>query len=559
MREVFSVSDVRAAEAALMEYQRHPDELMQLAARGVAAAADVMIKDIEAPRVLVLVGPGGNGGDGLYGTAFLIDKLLTASADALLVGTSCHERAKEEFKASGGEVINAQTAMERIPDYDLVIDAVAGLASERHLTEPARGLFRAARHAKIPVLSIDVPTGINADNGHHSLNPDDFVTADVTITFGWLRPAHAFAPECGQVVLCDLQLPKSPESFAECLDRLGEPVAYASYEPSLKPSPRISATSTYTWPKPLVYGNPKSVCRGEASIGKVTAPQPIGCTGPIADPTPGYYDHKYSLGVVAVCAGSETYPGAGVLAAAGALGTSGSMVRVIGAPDVVRTHPEVVLHPDVASAGRAQCWVVGPGRGKDRKARAEVAAVLALGIPTSLDADALTILAEDELLRDAVRAHPLVILTPHAGEFERLYLAEVGEEMTPNRGENVQRLAKSLNAVVLQKGRINVISFRGAACRTVNCGNSYAATPGSGDVLSGVLGKTIARLNSPMSHVEDPANCAEVVTELLHGVAIHAHAASVAAETPDGYAPTTASRIASALPQAVARLLSMER
>lgn len=542
-----------------MEYERHPDELMQLAARGVAAAADVMIKDIDNPKVLVLVGPGGNGGDGLYGAAFLIDKLLTASADALLVGTACHQDAKEEFKASGGEVVNTQTALERIPDYDLVVDAVAGLASDRKLSEPARGVFKAARRAKIPVLAIDVPTGINADSGHRSPNPDDFVTADVTVTFGKLRPAHAYAPECGRVVLCDLQLPKGPESFAQCLERIAEPVAYASYEPSLKPSPRISVTSTYTWPDQLVYGNPKAVSRGEASIGKVTAPRPIGCTGPIADPTPGYYDHKYSLGVVAVCAGSETYPGAGILAAAGALGTSGSMVRVIGAPEVVHTHPEVVLHPDVATAGKAQCWVVGPGRGKDRKARAEVAAVLALGIPTILDADALTILAEDDILRDAVRDHPLAILTPHAGEFERLYLAEFGEKMTTSRGDTVQRLAKALNAVILQKGRINVISARGEACHTVNCGNSYAATPGSGDVLSGVLGKTIARLNSPIRPADCPISCDDVIMELLHGVAIHAHAASVAAETPDGYAPTTASRIAAALPQAVARLIAMER
>ena len=529
MRPAYTVATVRAAEKRLLEQQSHEDQLMKLAAAAVAEAASVML-EARPGAVLILAGSGGNGGDGLYAGAALASRGATVHA---LVPERCHEEALAAFCSAGGTVLPSDSTL---PSGSvLLIDAIAGLGSARGLSGAALPLYRCVTSAGAAVLAVDMPTGVDADTG---VCAADAVNADVTVTFGSPRLGHALAAECGQVVVSDLFLPGAP-SFAETLAELDEPAAFIAHEPSV--------------PTPFAWQS------GELDLpgGRASRPWPVGCTGPITDPTPGARSDKYSGGVVALVAGSDTYPGAGLLCATAAVRATPSMVRFIGDNSITSLLPELVCHPDVSSAGQAQAWVVGPGRGTDATAATELRKVLAQDLPTVLDADALTLLARNTSLRQQVTKHPMTILTPHEGEFRRLYEAAFGSAPDAATGWSraLHELAKELNSIILLKGRLTRITAPGQPLYSFNAGHSFAATPGSGDVLSGILGAVMAQL-----YVNAPAaSPTEIITEVLHAGAIHAHAAAIAAETPEGFAPCSASQIAAAIPRAIARLLNAGR
>lgn len=530
MRPAYSVSAVRSAESALLAQQSHDDELMRLAAQGIAATAKPMLTGPAPRRISILAGPGGNGGDGLYAGAFLAEEGY--GVEAILVAGSAHDPALQAFKAAGGTI----TEQPRAEATGLLIDAVAGLNSTRGLSGAGLAAYRAAKQHDIPVLSVDIPSGINADTG---VAAENAVEATITVSFGWARAGHVSAPECGTVVLCDLQLPNAPRSFAEELTASAEPAGYIANEPTID--------LPYQWPAEPVLA--------DVHLGHVTAPKPVGCTGPIVDPTPHASSTKYTGGVTAICAGSSAYPGAGILAATGAVRATPSMVRVIDNDAVVPHLPEVVPHPSAEDKVHAQAWVVGPGRGTDEAAARELRTVLDRELPTILDADALTLLAQSAELRDRVRTHPRVILTPHAGEFRRLYEAALGRELDLSEGVGPRQreLAEDLDCFILHKGRITTVTAPGQAIYGMNAGHSYAATAGSGDVLSGILGATIAQVNHAKADAE------YIIMEILHAAALHQHAAAIAAHTPDGFGICSASQIAAAMPQSIARLLVMHR
>lgn len=544
MRKAFDVESVRSAESVLLAQQRFPDELMRLAARGVAATAATMLAAHAGRRALVLVGPGGNGGDGLYAGAFLAAQGF--AVDAYPIAATYHHSAGSAFSAAGGRFLESEDT-QLADSTALLIDAVAGLGSARGLAGAGLELYRQASHNRVPVLSIDMPTGIDADTGFAA---DEAVHATVTVSFGLARAGQISAPECGEVVLCDLQLPGAVRSFAEQLEQGGTQggaaVGAIAYEPTLP--------ATYNWPTDSIR---------DTHGGWATAPRPVGCTGAIIDPTPSSWSNKYSGGVAAICAGSERYPGAGILAATGAVRATPSMVRVVGNPGVVQRLPEVVPHADATNV-HTQCWVVGPGRGTDDKARGELEYLLTHSRqPLLVDADGITLLAQHSALRQLVKQHGLVILSPHAGEFSRIYSAALGQEVDLQRGvaANVRELATELQCFVLHKGRNTVVAGPHTGAYAFNAGHSYAATPGSGDVLSGIIGAVIAQLHlgERSRDGEEAVDEKTVVDELLHAGAIHQHAAAIAAQTPEGLGICSASQIAAAVPQAIARLLHARR
>lgn len=540
MRPAYSVATVRAAEAALMQHQCHEDELMRLAARGVATTAKVMLDAHGRKRLLVLAGPGGNGGDGLYAAAFLRD--WGYEADAVLVTTACHEPARAAAEESGATIWQAADFdVDSAQHYNVIVDAIAGLASARPIDKFTQDVLAAAALRRRPILSVDMPTGIDAESGTPA---SESVSAQVTVTFGWARAGHAFAPECGQVVVCDLQLPDGPVPFSIALEEAGAPVAHIAYEPSVR--------SPYQWPTaPALDGDE----------GLVTAPKPVGCTGPIVDPTPGIHSNKYTGGVATICAGSARYVGAGILATAGAVGASPAMVQVVGQPEIVHHFPEAVRFDSVNQARRTQTWVIGPGRGTDEHAKLELINVLSRREPVVIDADALRIIAGDTGVQKLVREHPFAVLTPHFGEFSSLYDAMVGSlDPTRGRGTLLRELADALDCFVMLKGRITHVTAPGFPVYGVDAGHSFSATPGSGDVLAGVLGAVLAQqFFLDGADTLTPGDAELAIMEILHANSLHIHAAAIAAETPDGYGVATASKIAAALPQAVARLNAMAR
>lgn len=508
----WTVEHIRRAEQPLLESQTEPDQLMRRAAAAVAQAARDMRLDIagRAGKILVLAGPGGNGGDGLYAGAELAGQ--GEEVDAYLTAGSAHEPALETFRRSGGNVLDA---MPESPwDYALAIDAITGIGGTAGLREELAEVVEFTEFPLTRVLSVDVPSGIDADTGDGA---DLHVSADATVTFGGWRRAHALNPACGTQLLADIGI--AEQTLSETLEQLSDEgelgdtlLLYASR--AVPPRMKFSA--------PLEPMQPACV--------HTVAPQPA--------------DDKYSGGVVGVRAGSEQYPGAALLAVAGALYATPSMVRYVGpqATEVVRAHPEVVATRQLEEAGRVQAWVFGPGAGTDQTAADELAWILRQEVPVLIDADGLTLLAEhpDLLAQATAREHPTV-LTPHDGEFARLFAAT--RLPASNRFVESLQLAGELGCTVVRKGRATLVATPGHdVAYAIDAGHSWAATPGSGDVLSGLAG---ARMAHAAAQLGDPGFLSTEIDESLnHSANIHALAAALAADTPFGPATAPASRIA---------------
>jgi hydroxyethylthiazole kinase-like uncharacterized protein yjeF len=236
-------------------------------------------------------------------------------------------------------------------------------------------------------------------------------------------------------------------------------------------------------------------------------------------PVPGPHDDKYTQGVTGVMAGSSTYPGAAVLCTGAAVAATSGMVRYTGSAhsEVLAHWPEVIASPTPAAAGRVQAWVVGPGLGTDDTGAAALWFALDTDLPVIVDADGLTMLAAHPDL--VVNRTAPTVLTPHAGEFARL----AGNPPGDDRIAACRKLAKTFGATVLLKGNVTVIADPGGPVYLNPAGQSWAATAGSGDVLSGMIGALLA-------------------------------AALSAADPGPGEAPTSASRIVPHIRAALAAL-----
>ena len=256
-------------------------------------------------------------------------------------------------------------------------------------------------------------------------------------------------------------------------------------------------------------------------------------------PVPGRSDDKYTQGVTGVMAGSSTYPGAAILCTGAAVAAHSGMVRYAGtaAAEVVSHWPEVIATTDHTSAGRVQAWVVGPGLGTDEAGTAAVRFALESDLPVIVDADGLTILAGRPDLVTG-RAAPTV-LTPHAGEFARL----AGHPPGDDRIAATRALADRLGVTVLLKGNVTVVAEPDGPVYLNVADGSWAATAGSGDVLSGVIGALLA---SGLPPGEAAAAAAFV----------HARAAEFAALDPGpAPAPTSSSHILAHLRTALGSIL----
>ena len=473
MRHYYSPDAIREAEAPLLASL--PDgALMRRAAYGLA---DAIIGELKARtggvagrRVCAVVGSGDNGGDALWAATFL--RRRGAAADAILLKPQrTHQQGLAALTAAGGRVVDRI-----IEPTDLVIDGVVGISGSGPLRPDAAAVFAAVDDAAIPVVAVDIPSGIDVATGAIT---GPAVHAALTVTFGGLKPVHALA-DCGRVRLVDigLELPDTNIRGFEAAD--------------------VAAR----WP------------------------------------VPGPHDDKYTQGVTGVMAGSSTYPGAAVLCTGAAVAATSGMVRYAGSAhgEVLAHWPEVIASPTPAAAGRVQAWVVGPGLGTDETGAAALWFALETDLPVLVDADALTILAAHPDMLAARRAPTL--LTPHAGEFARLAGAPPGDD----RVGAARRLADALGVTVLLKGNVTVIADPDGPVYLNPAGQSWAATAGSGDVLSGMIGALLA---AGLPTAEAAAA----------GVFVHARAAALSAADPGpGDAPTSASRIVGHIRAALATL-----
>ncbi|WP_078323557.1 NAD(P)H-hydrate dehydratase [Mycobacteroides salmoniphilum] len=364
-------------------------------------------------------------------------------------------------------------------ETDLIVDGVVGISGTGPLRPGAAEIAEQTNAEGIPVIAVDVPSGVDVHTG--TVDGPAFRAA-VTVTFGGCKPVHALG-DCGDVRLIDIGL-DLPATMIRELD--AEDVAVA-------------------WP------------------------------------VPGPADDKYTQGVTGVLAGSHTYPGAAILCTGAAVAATAGMVRYAGsaAAEVVSHWPEVIATQTEEAAGRVQAWVIGPGYGTVERQTRTLRRVLSGGLPVLVDADALTILAEHPELADVVASRDAAtILTPHAGEYRRL----AGEPPGPDRIGAARSLAVRLGATVLLKGNVTVIAQPDGTAYVNRSHGSWAATAGSGDVLSGVIGALLA--------AGVPAGKAAAM-----GAYVHARAAAAAAADPGpGTAPISASRLLGHLRWAIAEI-----
>jgi len=554
MREAHAVAGVRAAEGTLMA--ELPDGvLMQRAAAGLAAACARLLRrsgrdgqggragGVYGSRVVVLAGSGDNGGDALYAGARLAAR--GAVVTAIAAAARIHEGGAAALRASGGRVIGAAgrpdgespaadpaaggapasdgnlapaadraTGLNQASDHaiaaaDLIIDGLLGIGGRGGLREPAAALAAAAKDSRSLVVAVDLPSGIDADTGEAA---GAAINADVTITFGTLKPGLLIDPgasHAGVVELVDIGL----------ASHLGQP--------------------------------------------EVAAPQAADVAAWL--PRPSAESDKYRRGVLGIVAGSDRFTGAAQLSTGGAIRGGAGMIRLVSAETavaVVRQHwPEAVIttigagqagEQVIQTAGQVQAWVAGPGMGTDDAAAGRLEAVLATELPVLVDADGITLLAAADRKKLLRRAAPTLI-TPHAGELARLLGADRAD-VEAHRLRFATRAAAELGCTVLLKGSTTVITTpgRGKASNPVlvnSTGTSWLATAGSGDVLSGLAGALLAQGLEPQR--------AAAAAAYLHGIAARLAADGVTGNTrgvealgeADG-APIGASDLISALPAA---------
>ncbi|MDT9697859.1 NAD(P)H-hydrate dehydratase [Streptomyces sp. P17] len=430
MRTAYSVETVRTAERDLMA--RLPEgTLMQRAAAGLAAACADLLGRVYGSRIVLLVGSGDNGGDALCAGARLARRGAGVTA-VLLAPERAHAGGLAALRRAGGSVAGADSAATLIDRADLVMDGIVGIGGKGGLRPDAAPLAEAASRARAAVVAVDLPSGVDVDTGQV---PGAAVRADLTVTFGTHKPGLLVDPAreyAGTVRLVDIGLELPEAAQLEALQH--------------------------------------------ADVARML-------------PVPGAESDKYRRGVVGIAAGSARYPGAAVLAVAGALRGGAGAVRYVGpAGEAVLTRfPEtLVSDKGPKKAGRVQAWVVGPGAGDDA---VTVAQVLEADVPVLIDADGLRLAA-----REAVGARTApTLMTPHAGEAAAL-LGVSREEVEGARLSAVRELAGRYRATVLLKGSTTLVADPDAktAVRVNATGTSWLATAGSGDVLSGLAGSLLA-------------------------------------------------------------------
>ena len=430
------------------------------------ALAQAVLRQASAPRprVLVLAGPGQNGGDGLTAARHLLGSGAEVHVWLLADPGRLRGAAKEQWLRVQGSARVAWSQSAGTPPgrFDAAIDAMFGTSLARDLAGDAARAVDYLVATGVPVVAADLPSGVHADTGQLA---GTAVRASCTVALGALKPGHLFWPGrdyCGEIVLEPLGL------LPDLLDDVG--------------MERIDHLSPAD-----------------------------------AAPTSG----KGAYGRTVIVAGSAHYPGAAWLAARGAL-RGGSGLTVLASVDRVLRHaaalPEVIERQlkargtglidaaalDADTFRDASAVVIGPGLDRMDHARQAAWLDLYLGLrrPLVLDADGLRpIQGRIELLR---RRPGPTVLTPHAGEASRLLGRPVADDATA-RLQAAREIAERSGAVVLLKGHPTFVAAPWGRVAVVEGGGPELAMGGTGDVLSGALGAQLAQGRSARDAAERAA------------------------------------------------------
>lgn len=459
---VLTVDEMYRADQAAIDSGLSGDSLMEAAGRAVAG---FVLERRERCPVVVLCGPGDNGGDGFV-VARLLDEAGWPVRVALL---GDRERLKGDARRNAerwrGEVEPVSVAA--LDEAALVIDALFGAGLARPLDGAARATVEAINQRGVDCVSVDMPSGVHGDTGAIlGAAPQ----AGATVTFFRRKPGHLLYPgrgACGEVVVADIGIPDM--ALAEIAPR------QAMNDPALW-------LDRFPWPRPA--------------------------------------QHKFTRGHALVAGGAEM-TGAARLAAEAARRAGAGLVTVLTSPAAADIYRIALAGALVAAVEneeafaskvedkRSHAVLIGPGNGVGPSTRNRTLRALRTGKPVLLDADALTVFADEpDLLFDAIRGP--CVMTPHEGEFARLFGA-----IDPAGGRLVaaRSAAAGSGAVIVLKGPDTVIAAPdGRAAINANAPPTLA-TAGAGDVLAGFILSLLAQGMDPF----DAACC---------GVWIHGAAAT---------------------------------
>lgn len=413
------------------------DTLMRRA--GQAAWRQLLAAWPQAHRILVLCGPGNNGGDG-----WVLGKLALDSGRDVCVlqlgddqsRTSLARGMAAEYREAGGrhDLFNGT-----LPDADVLVDALFGIGGNRALAGDAAVLVRLANAAGIPILALDAPSGVDADTGHV---PGVAIDATRTIQF--------IAAHVGLAT-------------GAALDHVGEA--------SVAGLDITDECFTGLTPAAEVLAPPRLPRRRRDS-------------------------HKGRHGHVLVIGGDHGMGGAIVLATEAALRTGAGLVTVAtreaNVPVLMTRRPEAMAHAVDDGKGRsvllerANGFALGPGLGQGDWGRTLFDAATATDKPCVIDADALNLLA------GSPRPMPSAVLTPHPGEAARLLGVDTAS-VQADRLTASQTLSHRYECTVVLKGAGSLIAAPGRVTRVCMIGNPGMATGGMGDALTGVIATLLAQ------------------------------------------------------------------
>ena len=405
------------------------DTLMQRAAAAVAASASDLLQSTTGGRygrhVMIMVGAGNNGGDALFAGVRLARRGVRVTAVRCL-GTP-HPAGHAALIAAGGRLVDLAGSI-NIRAFDLVIDGILGIGGRPGLPDRVADLVQSVAAQRIPVVAVDLPSGVAADTG---AVPDAAVPATRTVTFGELKPCHLLQPAltyCGELTVVDIGLGTDHEETPDLEGLDEDDLAHA-------------------WP----YPNERS--------------------------------DKYARGAVGVDTGSDQYPGAAVMSTYGAVYGGAGYVRFLGAERPAATIsaqlPNVVFSP-----GRVQAHLFGSGWGDRSDGATVLAAAAEQGLPAVVDADGLGYLPKP--------APASWLLTPHAGELARLLGHERSwVEEDPVRAVT-DAARQTGATVLLKGATQLVAAPDDRRVLVAVPGPAWTAQAGSGDVLGGVCAALLA-------------------------------------------------------------------
>ncbi|TAK50362.1 MAG: NAD(P)H-hydrate dehydratase [Xanthobacteraceae bacterium] len=428
--------------------------LMANAGRAVAeAAADLLDGGERAGPVVVVAGTGNNGGDG-----FVAARLLAEAGHAVrLMLLGRRDALKGDAALAAGEWSGEVAAPDprALPDAALIIDALFGAGLDRPVEGEARTLIEAINASGVPVVAVDLPSGVNGTTGQVM---GVAVRATETVTFFRRKPGHVLMPGrlyCGRVRLADIGIPDA-----------------------------------------VLASIPPAAFENEPGLWQA------------AFPVPRANAHKYARGHAVVVSGGVTATGAARLAARAALRAGAGLATLASPTEALAVNAAASLavmvreaDTPLALAGlltdrRLNACVIGPGAGVGQRTRDMVRTVLAAHGAAVLDADALTSFAGacDELIVSIkTRDNPQVVLTPHEGEFTRLFSGLMEEYPLHSKLERTRLAAVMSGAVVLLKGPDTVVAAPDGRAAIAANAPPWLATAGSGDVLAGIIGAMLAQ------------------------------------------------------------------